>query len=105
MLPIPQTLRTNAAKRQVLSCTQLIIFAIATSKILAATSTALKKDYFSVKDAADCVQKFLNAVATLNRKDALLTVIITAQMYQKDELVFFNPWKLEGFFIQNNHIP
>jgi D-hexose-6-phosphate mutarotase len=105
MLPIPQTLRTNAVKRQVLSCAQLIIFAIATSKILAATSTALKKNYFSVKDAVDCVQEFLNVVVTLNRKDALLTVIITAQMYQKDELVFFNPWKLEGFFIQNHHIP
>ena len=78
MLLIPQTLRTNTTKRQVLSSTQLIIFAIATSKILATTSAALKKNYFSAKDAADCVQEFLDVVVTFNRKDALFTVIIAA---------------------------
>ncbi len=105
MFLIPQTLRTNTAKRQVLSSAQLIIFAITTSKILAATSAALKKNNFSTKNAADCVQEFLDVVVTFNRKNTLLTVILTAQMYQKNELIFFNPWKLEGFLIQNHHVP
>jgi len=73
--------------------------AIATSKIIAATSTVLKKNYFITKDTADCVQEFLDIVVTFNGKYALLTVIIAALTYQKDELVFFNPWKFEGFLI------
>jgi hypothetical protein len=53
LLFFPQTLRTNAAKRQILGCAQLVIFAIATSKILAASGATLKKNHFSVKDSVD----------------------------------------------------
>ena len=52
---------------------------------------------------ADGVHEFLDVVVAFNGKDALLSVILAAQMHQEDEFFFFNPWKLEGFLVQNHH--
>jgi hypothetical protein len=48
LFSILQTLGTNTTKRQILSGTQLVIFAVATCKIFATTRAALKKNHFSV---------------------------------------------------------
>jgi hypothetical protein len=103
LLLIPQTLRTNAAKRQILGWAQLVIFAVATSKIFAASSATLKKNNFSVKDAVDYVHQVLNVVVTFDRVEALLTIVTQPRVYKEHELFFFNPWKLECFLIQNHH--
>jgi hypothetical protein len=75
LLLIPQTLRTDAAKRQILGCAQLVIFAITTSKIFAASSAALKKNHFCVKDAINYVNEVLDVVVTFDRVKALLATV------------------------------
>jgi hypothetical protein len=104
LFPIPQTLWTNTAKREILSSAQLVVFAVAASEIFAATRAALKKNHVSAKDAADCVQEFFNVVVAFDGEDGLLPVVFASQVYEEDELFFFNPWKLEGFLVQNRHL-
>jgi hypothetical protein len=65
---------TDAAKRQILGCA-LVIFAITTSKIFAASSAALKKNHFCVKDAINYVNEVLDVVVTFDRVEALLATV------------------------------
>jgi hypothetical protein len=104
LLPISQTLRADTSKRKVLGSARLIVFAVTASEIFAAARAALKKNHFSVKDASNCVNKFLNVVVAFDGEDGLFSVVFAAQIYEEYELFFFNPWKLESFLIQNrNH--
>ena len=104
LLPISQTLRTDTSKRKVLGSARLIVFAVTTSEIFAAARAALKENHFSVKDASDCVNKFLDVVVAFDGEEGLFSVVFAAQIYEEDELFFLNPWKPESFLIQNrNH--
>ena len=76
LFSIPQTLRTNTAKRQILSSAQLVIVAIATGKIFATACAALKKNHFTAQDAADRFHEVFDVVVAFNGEEALVTVII-----------------------------
>jgi hypothetical protein len=104
LLSILQTLWTNTAKREIFSSAQLVVFAAAASEIFATPRAALKKNHVRAKDATDCVQELFDVVVAFDGEDGLLPVVFASQVYEEDELFFFNPWKLEGFLVQNRHL-
>ncbi len=66
MFSISQTLRANAAKRQILGQTQLVVIAVTAFKVFSTASATLEKNYLSAKDAADSIDELLDVIITFN---------------------------------------
>ncbi len=66
MFSISQTLRANAAKRQILGQTQLVVIAVTACKVFSTASATLEKNYLSAKDAADSIDELLDVIITFN---------------------------------------
>ena len=99
ILPVPEALGANATERQVLGGACFVVFAVATSKIFAASAAGLEKNHIRVEDAADLVHEVFDVVAALDGVRALLAIIVQPRVYQSHELFFFHPRKLERFLV------
>lgn len=81
LFPVPQTLRANTAKRQILSRANLVIVTVGTGKVFATTRTALKKNHFITQNCTDRLHDFFDVVVALDREGAMVTIIIKPQMH------------------------